>query len=422
MLVFPLCLLYYSLTATLVGGAGRTSGKLVSLHPTIPATATLPASPTPRRPPSTVEGPLALLPLFGHCYSVYIKNYEYQLCPFANATQRDAAATWNPFFGVLGIWDRWDVVHEQRQRSDDDIEGSISSEEEDDFGRYGAMVYTDGTDCGAQRRRKMTVTLACSVSGATTLSDIREPKTCEYAAILTTPEVCEADWSVARGATSNYGFRDRDVWQSLGIGVGGVSGSASSSASLSSSGSASASESATMTASPTVSVASSSASVSPFSSPSAAAAKPSITDSAAAAATASAAATPVMSPLTQVSTIDIEKVASASELKNLHTSSSTSSPLPVATQKHATDSAALDTAGASRKSGLNASADHPPSVVSISVAVLLEMQQEVTSLQGKLQSFAEKVDALLLDREGPPQQAKTASPSKEPAGHRKTSK
>jgi hypothetical protein len=127
-------------------------------------------SPTPLRPPADAHGPLALLPLAGRCFSVQQERYEYTICPFFNVTQRDVPSSWNSFWGLLGLWEGWAPPGG----------GALRGE------------YSDGTDCGAVKRRTV-VTHACSTGGAYVLKGVAEPRTCEYAMTLASPEACGVD-------------------------------------------------------------------------------------------------------------------------------------------------------------------------------------------------------------------------------------
>ena len=65
-----------------------------------------PDKPTPSRTPKDPDQstPTHLLALKGKCFSSKIDKYKYEVCPFHNVTQLDTDARWNPFYGILGIW------------------------------------------------------------------------------------------------------------------------------------------------------------------------------------------------------------------------------------------------------------------------------------------------------------------------------
>lgn len=136
-------------------------------------------TPTPlpslRRSPAPMVATSSLSPLADICVTTQKGSFEYVVCPFANATQRETSASNAPFYGVLGIWSGWHV----------DRLSSIPPS--------AVMLFTDGTDCGS-KRRALEVTLACD-KGAAALSDVAEPRTCEYTAVLACPHACDLDYA-----------------------------------------------------------------------------------------------------------------------------------------------------------------------------------------------------------------------------------
>ena len=152
--------------------------------PSIPALAPSPSgssrssAPTAYRLPRAASGPPTLLSLAGRCFSTTQttvgRSYEFTVCPFANVTQREASSAWNSFFGILGIWNDWEMPEAAHLG---EVRGS----------------FTDGTDCGGKRRQAM-VTLACSgPAGLRIIKAISEPRTCEYELTLACPEACDID-------------------------------------------------------------------------------------------------------------------------------------------------------------------------------------------------------------------------------------
>lgn len=108
-------------------------------------------TPTPWRDPYDFEGPPRYESLLGRCFSNQIQQYEYKLCPFRNATQREVSTGWNAFHGILGyvaqlieillsvfrsMWDKWRVS------------GDLS---------FFTMTYSDGTACSFNVRRYIEV-------------------------------------------------------------------------------------------------------------------------------------------------------------------------------------------------------------------------------------------------------------------------
>ena len=130
--------------------------------------------PTPSRDPKTPNPstPPHLLAMKGHCYSSNIGNkYKYEVCPFENVTQLDTAARWNPFYGILGIWDGWK-------------EGT----------NYTIGSFTDGTMCGT-KARTVEVHFLCG-EGEARISDVNEPETCTYTIEMHATEICNNDNSI----------------------------------------------------------------------------------------------------------------------------------------------------------------------------------------------------------------------------------
>eukprot|EP00942_MAST-04A_sp_MAST-4A-sp1_P002161 g2161.t1 len=119
-----------------------------------------PVLPTPSRKPHTISPstPSDFLHLDGKCFSENIGRYEYKVCPFRNITQLDKQTTWNPFYGILGLWGNW---------KDEDIENSEDA--------FKVQVYNDGTPCGGNIKRKVQVNLVCSERY--TISNVEEPHT-----------------------------------------------------------------------------------------------------------------------------------------------------------------------------------------------------------------------------------------------------
>ena len=130
-----------------------------------------PVKPTPSRAPHPLPPltPLGYLSLDGKCFAENIGRYEYQICPFRNVTQLDKQTTWNPFYGLLGIWNKWEN------------DGSADS-------HFRVQEYTDGTSCGNNINRKVRVNFECNERYG--ISKVEEPRTCDYTMIFALPEAC----------------------------------------------------------------------------------------------------------------------------------------------------------------------------------------------------------------------------------------
>ena len=177
-------------------------------------------------------------------------SYEYKVCPFHNATQRELAESWNSFYGILGygtvgcapvdmcvrhvglsvaaacrIWGEWIV-------------------EEDD---YSAMLFTDGTSCSPDLQRSIRVrgtqrthvgcdharrdrragwccrqvNLECGEAG---LSAVDEPSTCVYVATLQIPEVCDASMGAPEAVVEFLASRSKEEEMAAGAEDAGSAG------------------------------------------------------------------------------------------------------------------------------------------------------------------------------------------------------
>lgn len=119
-----------------------------------------------RVPPANFSGPLHLLQLKGRCLSKFSNDYKYQLCLFDNVTQHEQTLRWNPFNGVLGVWQQWVIENNT----------------------FVAMMMQEGDPCG-DRFRSAKVELACG--NKTEIDSISEPETCQYLMRLKTPLCCD---------------------------------------------------------------------------------------------------------------------------------------------------------------------------------------------------------------------------------------
>jgi hypothetical protein len=134
-----------------------------------------PSTPVPHRAADAFAGPHELRALLGRCFGTTHGNYEYQICPFVNVTQREASSSWTAFYGILGLWGRW------VGRAPTGTAALVGAKQR----------YDDGTECtGIGRRRHAEVRWECSRTGSYSLTDVREPRTCEYELVFTCPEAC----------------------------------------------------------------------------------------------------------------------------------------------------------------------------------------------------------------------------------------
>ncbi|XP_038064599.1 N-acetylglucosamine-1-phosphotransferase subunit gamma-like [Patiria miniata] len=119
----------------------------------------------PKVKPANFSGPPHLKRLVGRCFSKTINSYKYELCPFQNVTQHEQSLRWNPYSGILGIWQEWE------------IEGNV----------FKSMLMKEGDAC-MSKNRKVTVSLRCGALNS--IANVSEPSTCEYSMVFITPLVC----------------------------------------------------------------------------------------------------------------------------------------------------------------------------------------------------------------------------------------
>lgn len=104
-----------------------------------------------------------------------LSGYTYMLFPFRNISQK----TTTPTFGSSGFWGLLGLFEGQ---TTDRVTGTITQR------------YTDGCPCPGGKRRKTIITLACPSDRSApsySLLNVREPRTCEYEAVLQAPEACD---------------------------------------------------------------------------------------------------------------------------------------------------------------------------------------------------------------------------------------
>jgi len=146
-----------------------------------------PIKPIPARDPAPANGPDVMEPLDGVCVDLDKDGYVYSLCPFHNFTQREQTApnAWTrPFWGMLGVYSGMAVRGTGAERE------------------FTGMSFTDGDKCGSTPRTA-TVSIACKemVEGEggnvqCELSEVGEPETCVYSAVLSCRAFCGADLAV----------------------------------------------------------------------------------------------------------------------------------------------------------------------------------------------------------------------------------
>ncbi|KAJ8319474.1 LOW QUALITY PROTEIN: hypothetical protein KUTeg_004565, partial [Tegillarca granosa] len=107
--------------------------------------------------PANFSGPSHLMRLYGKCL--------YEFCPFHNVTQHEQTFRWNPYNGVLGVWQEWEIINNT----------------------FTAMIMREGDHCG-ELYRTAKVIFKCGQKSE--LKNVTEPHTCDYHLHFTTPFVC----------------------------------------------------------------------------------------------------------------------------------------------------------------------------------------------------------------------------------------
>ncbi|KAK7112806.1 N-acetylglucosamine-1-phosphotransferase subunit gamma-like [Littorina saxatilis] len=115
--------------------------------------------------PANVSGPPHLFHMQKKCFSKTFENYKYTFCPFSNITQHEQGYHWNPYNGILGVWQEWEIENNT----------------------FVSMEMQEGDDCG-QIQRSLKVKLECG--NTTDIISVSEPSTCHYVMVFHTPLVC----------------------------------------------------------------------------------------------------------------------------------------------------------------------------------------------------------------------------------------
>ncbi|ELU09973.1 hypothetical protein CAPTEDRAFT_171631 [Capitella teleta] len=122
---------------------------------------------TMRIQPSGFSGPRHLRALLGKCVESVINEYKYEVCPFSNVTQHEQSLRWNPYSGVLGVWQEWEIHNNT----------------------FVALVMREGDSCGTIFR-SVKLLLTCGANVTPQIVSVSEPSTCAYEIVLNTSLVC----------------------------------------------------------------------------------------------------------------------------------------------------------------------------------------------------------------------------------------
>jgi len=146
--------------------------------------------PVPSRAPHapTEDSPRELLG--APCIITRLENYEYSVCPYANVTQKDIQTGWLPFWGILGVYDSWEVDIAVSGHLGEGMNAADPASPEPAVGKsYLFQHYTDGTMCGSTPR-SCAVSWRCAEAAA--VLSVSEPSTCQYALVVASPLVCQS--------------------------------------------------------------------------------------------------------------------------------------------------------------------------------------------------------------------------------------
>ncbi|XP_050392112.1 N-acetylglucosamine-1-phosphotransferase subunit gamma isoform X2 [Patella vulgata] len=142
---------------------------------------------TMRVKPANFSGPPHLKRLVGKCFNKILESYKYKFCPFSNVTQHEQSLRWNPYSGVLGVWQEWEIRNNT----------------------FVAMVMGDGDSCG-EKFRLTKVFFVCG--NKSVILNVTEPHTCEYHLTFQTVLVCHKNAMLVYPMLSKP---ERDTWNQL---------------------------------------------------------------------------------------------------------------------------------------------------------------------------------------------------------------
>ncbi|XP_033752238.1 N-acetylglucosamine-1-phosphotransferase subunit gamma-like [Pecten maximus] len=115
--------------------------------------------------PSNFSGPPHLRNFENKCFEKEILGYKYEFCPFANVTQHEQSYRWNPFRGVLGVWQEWEIKDN----------------------KFVAMIMREGERCG-DISRSTKILFECAETNE--ILNVTEYSKCNYQLQFSTPLVC----------------------------------------------------------------------------------------------------------------------------------------------------------------------------------------------------------------------------------------
>lgn len=138
--------------------------------------------------PANFSGPPHFRRLVGRCFNAVIKDYKYKYCPFFNLTQHEQGSNWNPYNGVLGVWQEWTVENNT----------------------FISMEMKDGDSCGHDLSRSAKISFTCG--NHSRILDVSEPSRCAYHLKFETPLVCHSDSMLVYPTLD---IAERQAWDQL---------------------------------------------------------------------------------------------------------------------------------------------------------------------------------------------------------------
>ncbi|XP_029641293.1 N-acetylglucosamine-1-phosphotransferase subunit gamma isoform X1 [Octopus sinensis] len=137
--------------------------------------------------PANFSGPPHFRSLIGKCFNKSDNMYQYKFCPFFNVTQHELSLRWNPYNGILGVWQDWEIANNT----------------------FTAMLLKEGDKCGSISRTSRVV-FECAPEHQ--LKNVSEPRTCEYLFTFQTPFVCHPNAMLVYPTLEDH---LRDAWDEL---------------------------------------------------------------------------------------------------------------------------------------------------------------------------------------------------------------